>query len=69
MRNRSSPEAKEKATGLISLSTLSETQRVDKKKKEKKSWIRNLEVFFVTNLLEAKFGSISENGVQLHLGC
>ncbi len=69
MRNRSSPETKEKVTGLVSLSTLSETQRVDKQKKEKKSWIRNLEVFFVTNLLEAKFGSISEDDVQLHLGC
>lgn len=68
MEIRSSPETKGKLTGLFSLSTLSEMQSIDKQKMEKKkSWIRNLESFFVTSLLEAKFGIKTEDYIQLHL--
>lgn len=69
MEIRSSPETKGKLTGLFSLSTLSEMQSIDKQKMEikKKGWIRNLESFFVTSLLEAKFGIKSEDYIQLHL--
>jgi len=67
MKIRSSPETKVKLTGLVSLSTLSEMQRVDKHKMKKKIELELLKPFSFTSLIEAKFGIKSEDDIQLHL--